>query len=60
MEQFLARIELFRKDRQSAEEPFKAFATRVGVEYWKQALEEFTTLPPMTPPLRPTATGGGD
>ncbi len=39
-------LELYRKDRQSLAEPFKAFAERVGVDYWKQHLETFTTLPP--------------
>ncbi|MBI2496084.1 MAG: nitrite/sulfite reductase, partial [Candidatus Omnitrophica bacterium] len=36
----------YRQDRGSPQEPFAAFAERVGVDYWKQALEPFTTLPP--------------
>ena len=39
-------LELYRKERQSPQEPFRTFATRVGVVYWKQALAEFETLPP--------------
>ena len=39
-------IELYRKDRQSAQEPFRVFAGRVGAAYWKHALEPFTALPP--------------
>ena len=39
-------LELYRKNRQSAQEPFRTFATRVGVDYWKQTLQEFETLPP--------------
>jgi sulfite reductase beta subunit-like hemoprotein len=39
-------LELYRKDRQSTQESFRAFAARVGLSYWKQALEPFTTLPP--------------
>jgi len=39
-------LELYRQDRQSRQEPFRAFATRVGIAYWKQALEPFETLPP--------------
>ena len=39
-------LQLYRKDRGSAQEPFQVFAERVGMSYWKQALEEFTTLPP--------------
>ena len=39
-------IERYRKDRQSSEESFHVFTTRVGLEYWKQALATFETLPP--------------
>ena len=39
-------LEHYRKDRQSEQESFKVFATRVGSEYWKAALDGFTTLPP--------------
>jgi ferredoxin-nitrite reductase/sulfite reductase (ferredoxin) len=39
-------LQLYRQDRQSAGEPFQAFAARVGPDYWKRALEPFTTLPP--------------
>ena len=39
-------LSLYRKDRQSKEEIFRVFATRVGAAYWKEALEPFTTLPP--------------
>lgn len=39
-------LERYRKDRQSPQEAFRTFATRVGVDYWKQALDPFTTLPP--------------
>ncbi len=39
-------LELYRKDRQSTSESFAPFAQRVGLSYWKQALEPFTTLPP--------------
>jgi len=39
-------LELYRKDRQSPQELFRVFAARVGVNYWKQALAEFETLPP--------------
>ncbi len=38
-------LERYRKDRQSEQESFKIFATRVGPEYWKTALDEFTALP---------------
>ena len=38
-------IERYRTDRQSVQEPFRAFARRVGVAYWQKTLEEFTTLP---------------
>jgi len=39
-------LERYRKERQAPTESFQVFATRVGLDYWKQALEEFTTLPP--------------
>jgi sulfite reductase beta subunit-like hemoprotein len=39
-------LELYRKDRQGLEESFQAFVQRVGIVYWQQALEPFTTLPP--------------
>ncbi len=39
-------FELYRKDRQSAQESFQAFVARVGLECWKQALAPFETLPP--------------
>ncbi len=39
-------LELFRKDRTTPTETFREFNTRVGLDYWKQALQEFTTLPP--------------
>lgn len=39
-------LELYRKDRTASQEPFGSFATRVGLAYWKQALNEFTNLPP--------------
>jgi ferredoxin-nitrite reductase/sulfite reductase (ferredoxin) len=38
-------LELYRKDRQSAQEPFRAFVARVGINYWKQALAPFEALP---------------
>ena len=38
-------VELYRKDRRSAQEPFRAFVLRMGLDYWKQALEAFTNLP---------------
>ncbi len=38
-------LEHYRKDRQSEQEPFRTFVARVGLEYWKSALEEFTILP---------------
>ncbi len=38
-------LERYRKDRQSKQESFKVFTTRVGSEYWKAALDAFTTLP---------------
>ncbi len=37
---------LFRQDRQSMSESFGTFAARVGLPYWQQALQPFTTLPP--------------
>ncbi|MBI3088438.1 MAG: nitrite/sulfite reductase [Candidatus Omnitrophica bacterium] len=39
-------LELYRQDRQSPQEAFRAFALRVGTGYWKQAFEAFTGLPP--------------
>jgi len=39
-------LELYRKDRQSAQESFQAFVARVGINYWKQALAPFEALPP--------------
>ncbi len=38
-------LELYRKDRASTQESFRDFSGRVGVAYWKQALEPYTTLP---------------
>jgi sulfite reductase beta subunit-like hemoprotein len=38
-------LELYRKDRQSSAESFRGFAARVGLPYWQQTLEPFTTLP---------------
>jgi ferredoxin-nitrite reductase/sulfite reductase (ferredoxin) len=38
-------LERYRKERQSPQETFRAFAARVGADSWKQSLEEFTTLP---------------
>ena len=38
-------LELYRKERQSLQEVFQVFAGRMGIPYWKQALEEFSTLP---------------
>ncbi len=38
-------LELYRKDRTSPKETFPNFSGRVGVVYWKAALEPFTTLP---------------
>ena len=38
-------LERYRQERQSLQESFRAFAERVGITYWKQTLEEFTTLP---------------
>ena len=38
-------LTLYRRDRQSATETFQAFSDRVGLDYWKNALQEFTTLP---------------
>ena len=38
-------LELYRQERQAPQEPFRAFALRMGLPYWKQALNEFTTLP---------------
>ena len=39
-------LALYRKDRQSDAESFRVFAARIGVDYWKQALQPFETLPP--------------
>ena len=39
-------LELYRKDRLSSEEAFRAFTGRVGVDYWRQALQPFENLPP--------------
>ncbi len=38
-------LERYRKERHSPQETFPVFAARVGVAYWKQALEPFTQLP---------------
>ncbi len=38
-------LERYRAERSSPQEPFRAFAARVGAESWKQTLEPFTTLP---------------
>ena len=38
-------LELYRQDRTSPTEPFRDFSGRVGIAYWKQALEPYTTLP---------------
>ena len=38
-------LTLYRKDRTSPQESFRDFSNRVGVAYWKQAMESFTTLP---------------
>lgn len=38
-------LTLYRKDRTSPSEPFRAFAGRVGIPYWKTAMEPFTSLP---------------
>ena len=42
----LRMLELYRHDRRSQQEPFPAFVERVGLDYWKRALDPFTTLPP--------------
>ena len=39
-------LERYRKDRLGMKETFREFCQRVGVAYWQQALEPFTTLPP--------------
>ncbi len=39
-------LALYRKDRISPKESFREFSDRVGVAYWKEALEPYTTLPP--------------
>jgi sulfite reductase beta subunit-like hemoprotein len=38
-------LQRYRQERASAQESFRTFAGRVGLEYWKQAMAEFTTLP---------------
>jgi len=38
-------LELYRTERTSTQESFRSFALRVGLPYWKQQLEPFTTLP---------------
>ena len=38
-------LELYRKDRTSAKELFRDFSGRVGIAYWKAALEPYTSLP---------------
>jgi len=37
---------LYRQERQSPQEPFRLFAQRIGLDYWKQALASFEALPP--------------
>ena len=39
-------LTLYRKDRTNPKESFRDFSTRVGVAYWKEALEPYTPLPP--------------
>ena len=39
-------LQRYRRDRTSEQESFRTFASRMGVDYWKAALEAFTTLPP--------------
>jgi sulfite reductase beta subunit-like hemoprotein len=39
-------LALYRKDRESEQETFRGFAKRVGMGYWKTALDPYTTLPP--------------
>jgi sulfite reductase beta subunit-like hemoprotein len=39
-------LRLYRQGRTSERESFREFVRRVGVDYWKTALEPFTTLPP--------------
>ena len=41
----VAMLQLYRKDRAAADEPFRVFATRVGAKYWEAALRAFATLP---------------
>ena len=41
-------LERYRADRQSPQESFRTFSSRVGLSYWKAALDEFTTLPAYT------------
>ncbi len=38
-------LKLYRKDRTSESETFRAFAERVGTAYWKEALKGFENLP---------------
>ncbi len=39
-------LELYRAERTSPQETFRAFSARKGNSYWQQALDAFTTLPP--------------
>ena len=39
-------LELYRQGRQSSQESFRAFVSRVGLDYWKGVLMPFETLPP--------------
>ncbi len=38
-------LSLYRNERQSLQETFPVFSARVGLGYWKQQLEPFTSLP---------------
>jgi sulfite reductase beta subunit-like hemoprotein len=38
-------LQLYREKRSSPQESFKDFANRLGIPFWKEALEPFTTLP---------------
>ncbi|MBN1586698.1 MAG: nitrite/sulfite reductase [Candidatus Omnitrophica bacterium] len=38
-------LELFRQEREAEDESFNRFVERVGKDFWKEKLEEFTTLP---------------
>jgi len=38
-------LTLYRKDRTSPKESFRDFSGRMGISYWKTAMEPFTTLP---------------